>query len=74
MKELKDDVKQSAELGIPDSDRVNYATKGWHGKLDQGDVAVFEYHATIPSHQVLERCTQMARSGARFSNISPAPK
>ena len=47
MKMLQEDVKKASELGIPAYYKEGYAIKGWDGKPDQRDVAVFEEQATF---------------------------
>lgn len=47
MKMLREDVDKAKELGLPVSYKEGYAIKGWDGKPDQRDVAVFEEQATF---------------------------
>ena len=44
---LKQEVAKSSELGLSVSFEEGYAVKGWDGKLDQRDVAVFKQQATF---------------------------
>ena len=47
MQMLKEDVNKAVELGIPASYAANHAIKGWDGKRDQRDVAIFQHQATF---------------------------
>ena len=44
---LKDEVAKSKELGLSVSFEEGYAIKGWDGKIDQRDAAVFHQQATF---------------------------
>ena len=53
MKMLQEDVEMASEFGLPAFFRSDYAIKGWDGKPDQRDVAVFEEQATFHPTQYL---------------------
>ena len=44
---LKEEVAKSGELGLSVSFEEGYAIKGWDGKIDQRDAAVFKQQATF---------------------------
>ena len=44
---LKEEVVKSTELGLSASFKEGYAIKGWDGKVDQRDAAVFKQQATF---------------------------
>lgn len=47
MKMLAEDVNKAVELGLSASYAADYAIKGWDGKVDQRDVAIFKEQATF---------------------------
>ena len=47
IKELQEDVSKAKELGLPAHYEKGYAIKGWDGKPDQRDAAIFEDQATF---------------------------
>jgi glycine/D-amino acid oxidase-like deaminating enzyme/nitrite reductase/ring-hydroxylating ferredoxin subunit len=47
MRQLKEDLEKASKLGLRTSYREGYAIKGWDGKVDQRDVAVWEEQATF---------------------------
>lgn len=53
VKLLKEDVEKTRELGSPASFREGYTIKGWDGKPDQRDVAIFEQQGTFHPTQYL---------------------
>lgn len=53
MKMLKEDVKKAEELGIPADYVEGYAIKGWDGRLDQRDAAIFKEQATFHPTQYM---------------------
>lgn len=53
VKMLQEDVKKASELGIPAHYKEGYAIKGWDGKPDQRDAAVFEEQATFHPTQYM---------------------
>lgn len=44
---LKEEVKKASELGIKAIFKEGFAIKGWDGKVDQRDAAIFEEQATF---------------------------
>ncbi|KAI9880847.1 MAG: hypothetical protein M1830_010442 [Pleopsidium flavum] len=47
VKQLKEEVQKAQKLGLPASFQEGYAIKGWDGKLDQRDAAIFDDQATF---------------------------
>lgn len=47
VQELKQEVDKSGELGLSTSFKEGYAIKGWDGKIDQRDAAVFYQQGTF---------------------------
>lgn len=47
MKELREDSEKASKLGLKTTYKENYAIRGWDGKIDQRDVAVYEDQATF---------------------------
>lgn len=47
VKEMKEEVKKVSELGIKATFQEGYAIKGWDGKVDQRDAAIFPEQATF---------------------------
>lgn len=47
IEELVQEVKKANEIGLKASMRYDYAIRGWDGKVDQRDVAVYENQATF---------------------------
>lgn len=53
IKMLQQDIEKAKEFGLPATFRDGYAIKGWNGKPDQRDAAVFEQQATFHPTQYL---------------------
>lgn len=47
VEELKEEAKKASELGIKATFQQGYAIKGWDGKVDQRDAAIFQEQATF---------------------------
>ncbi|MCJ1305003.1 hypothetical protein MMC08_007816 [Hypocenomyce scalaris] len=47
IKGLKEEVKKATEMGLTATFQEGYAIKGWDGKVDQRDAAIFEGQATF---------------------------
>ncbi|KAL9119700.1 MAG: hypothetical protein Q9187_003746 [Circinaria calcarea] len=50
---MKADAQKAQELGLPTSYKEGYAIRGWDGKVDQRDVAIFEQNATFHPTQYI---------------------
>lgn len=53
VKELREDVTKARELGLSVLYKDDYTIRGWDGKPDQRDVAIFEEQATFHPTQYL---------------------
>ena len=67
IEELKTEVDKAKELGIKAEFKENYAIKGWDGKIDQRDVAMFKGQATFHPTKYLDGVLSWLKKQPQFS-------
>lgn len=67
MKGLKEEVRMAKELGLNAEFKENFAIKGWDGKIDQRDAAIFYDQATFHPTKYLVGVLEWLKTQPNFS-------